>query len=498
MSADFEALTEAPAIRALGQRALSLGVAKAFDLAIQFLLPVVLVRFLDAEAFGQYRLLWLAVGTVMTIATLDMPAALYYFLPRSNEEGRRLYINQTLVFLVFTGLVSAWAVSAWNPWLPEKMRALVEHGAVVPAFVLLWVVATLLDLLPTIEERVMWQAKVTIGLGALRAGGLSLAAVLTHELGPVLQVMLAFVMIKLAMLLGYVSIHHGLRGPILRRKVFADQLKYSAPLGAAGALYGLRLQADQWVAAALFPLGMFASFSIAAVLGPLINLFRLSVSCAFMPSMSRMEASGDVRSMLDLNSRANIMIATIVCPLLGFAFAFADDLVTLVYTAAYAPAAPVMRVYIVGLAAQIVETASITMLLRQGPFVMGLNLAALVVAIALDWWAASRFGLAGAAVGSVMVIYLDRLVTLRRIASLAGMPMRKLQNWDALATRLILAALAAVLAWGIVGRYLPAGMPIVRLSIGAMIVALSYAAMTELLGAGRARFAAARGPGRGG
>jgi O-antigen/teichoic acid export membrane protein len=211
-----------------------------------------------------------------------------------------------------------------------------------------------------------------------------------------------------------------------------------------------------------------------------------------------MEASGDVRSMLDLNSRANIMIATIVCPLLGFAFAFADDLVTLVYTAAYAPAAPVMRVYIVGLAAQIVETASITMLLRQGPFVMGLNLAALVVAIALDWWAASRFGLAGAAVGSVMVIYLDRLVTLRRIASLAGMPMRKLQNWDALATRLILAALAAALAWGIVGRYLPAGMPIVRLSIGAMIVALSYAAMTELLGAGRARFAAARGPGRGG
>jgi len=157
----------------------------------------------------------------------------------------------------------------------------------------------------------------------------------------------------------------------------------------------------------------------------------------------------------------------------------------------------VMRVYIVGLAAQIVETASLTMLLRQGPFVMCLNLVALVVAIALDWWAASRFGLAGAAVGSVTVIYLDRMVTLRRIASLAGMPVRKLQNWGALGTRLVLAASAAALAWGIAGRYLPVGMPIVRLTIGAVVVAASYAVMVELLGAGRAKLAAARGPGRG-
>src|SRR4029077_7760063 len=102
-----------------------------------------------------------------------------------------------------------------------------------------------------------------------------------------------------------------------------------------------RMQADQWVAAALFSLGSFASFSIAAVLGPLMNLFRLSVSCAFLPSMSRLEASGDIRGMLDLNSRANIMVATIVCPLLAFAFAFTEDLVTLVYTATYLPAVTV-------------------------------------------------------------------------------------------------------------------------------------------------------------
>src|SRR5258705_817906 len=47
----------------LKRRALSLGAMKAFDHAMQFLLPVVLVRALDTATFGEYRLLWLAIGT---------------------------------------------------------------------------------------------------------------------------------------------------------------------------------------------------------------------------------------------------------------------------------------------------------------------------------------------------------------------------------------------------------------------------------------------------
>jgi O-antigen/teichoic acid export membrane protein len=497
MSAELEDPLGVPSVHRLGQRALSLGVAKAFDFAIQFLLPVVLVRCLDAAAFGQYRLLWLAVGTVMAIATLDMPASLYYFLPRSDKAAKRLYINQTLLFLAGTGLVSAWALSPWNPWLPEKLRGLAEHDAIVSAFVSLWVIAALLDLLPTIEERVMWQAKMTVALSALRALALSLTAAFTHDLGPVLQVLLAFVVFKVAVLLAYVARYHGLRGPLVRRAVFADQLRYAAPLGAAGALYGLRMQADQWVAAALFPLGMFASFSIAAVLGPLMNLFRLSVSCAFMPSMSRLEAAGDIRGMLELNSRANIMVGTLVCPLLAFAFAFAGDLVTLVYTATYLPAVPVMRVYIVGLAALAVELSSITLLLRQGPFVAGLNLGAVILSVAIDWWAAVRLGLMGAAMGSVTVIYLDRIVILWRISRLTGVALRGLQDWRTLGLRLLFAVVAAALAWSVVGRYFSESAPIVHLIAGGAILGVAYAAMAGLLRTGLGRFAAARDPGRG-
>lgn len=484
-------------MRGLGRRALSLSAVNAFEYGIQFLLPVVLVRCLDPGVFGEYRLLWLAVGTVMAVVTQAMPGCLYYFLPRSDDTTRRLYINQTLLFLAAAGLVAGWAVSSWNPWLPGTMRGLAAHGAIVPAFVLLWVIASLLDLLPTIEERVAWQAKATIGLSALRATALSLAAILTRELAPMLLVLLAFVAFKVTLLLVYVAGYHGLRGPFLRRREFAGQLKYAAPFGAAAALYGLRAQADQWVAAALFSVGMFASFSIAAVLGPLVNLFRVSAIHAFLPGMSRLQAAGDVRGMLELNRRANVLVGTLVLPLLAFAFVFAEEIVTVVYTAAYVDAAMVMRVYIIGLVALVVEVASITFLLQQGAFVMQVNVVVFAFSIALSWISAHHFGLAGAAAGSVLAVFLDGAVTLRRISQRTGIPFSRLQDWRSLGLALLSAALAAALAWGITGRYFAASAPLVRLLAGGALLAAAYGAMHAGSGRGRGWLAAARHPGQG-
>lgn len=470
-----------PNLHRLRWRALSVGGANAFEYAMQFLLPVVLARCLDVLAFGHYRLLWLAVGTVMAVASFAMAHSLYYFLPRSDRVTKRLYINQTLLFLTFTGLISGWAVSSWNPWLPGTMHGLLEHGTTVPAFVVLWVIASVLDSLPTVEERVIWQVNVTVGLASLRAAALSLAAILTRELGPVLLVLLGFVVLKIALLLVYLARHHGLGGPILRLRRFREQVRYAAPFGAAGAIYDLRTRADQWVAAALFPLGLFASFSIAAILGTLIALFRKSVSSVFLPSMSRLQAAGDLPGMLELNSRANVMVAALACPLAAFAFVFAEEVVTIVYTAAYIDAAPVMRIYVVGLMALIVELASITFLLRRGPFVMGVNLIALVCAVPISWIAAQHFGLAGAAAGSVIMIYLDRIVTLRYITRLTGVPLRRLQDWRTLGTFTLFAALAATLTWWTVCHYFIVSGPFARIAAGTAIMAATYGLLMQLL-----------------
>ena len=89
----------------LTRRAFSLGSANAIDYALQFLLPIVLTRTLDPASFGEYRLLWLAVSTLMLITPMCMAPSLYYFLPRSDRPTQRVYVNQTLLFLLGAGVI---------------------------------------------------------------------------------------------------------------------------------------------------------------------------------------------------------------------------------------------------------------------------------------------------------------------------------------------------------------------------------------------------------
>ena len=465
---------KAIASQGLKLRALSLGAVKAFDHAMQFLLPVLLVRCLDTVSFGEYRLLWLAVGTVMALAVLNMPGSLYFFMPRASAPEKRLYVHQTLAYLGLAGVICAFIVSPWNPWLPEALAPLMKYGPVVPAFIALWVTSTLLEYVPTIDERISWQAWATVSVAVMRVLLLGAAAWFTGDLMIMLWLLVATVLLKLALLFGYIHRYHGLGRPWLNGTLLWGQLRYAIPFGISSGFYGLRSQVDQWVAASLFALQSFAAFSIAAILGQLVNIFRNSVLEAFLPSMSRMEAAGDMKSVLDMNSRANVMVGTLLYPLLAFVFAFAEDIVGFVYTAAYVEAAPVMRVYIVGLVLMVVEVGSIVLLLRQGPFSLKVGIAALAISVLVSWVAASRLGLAGAAAGSVLALYIDRVLTLRRIASLTAVPIARLQRWAHLVWLLLVAILAALVARLAVQNWGDALPALARMAFGGVVLSAIY------------------------
>jgi len=469
MSASAKAL----AFRRLTHRALSIGAIKASDKAMQFLLPVVLVRCLDTATFGEYRLLWLLVGTVMTVATLNMASGLALFTPHCETERKRLYVHQTILFLAASGVLFAALVGPWNAYFPAAVAPLQKHGALVPAFVGLWIVASMLDSLPTVDERIRWQAYATVGTSLLRTVLVGAGAWASGDLTVIFWLLLAVVLIKLVLLFAYVRRYHGMGAPWFERRTFADQFRRLAPFGLAGALYALRSQADQWVAATLFAIHSFAAFSVAAVLYPLVSVFRRSVVEAFIPNMSRLQAAGDVRGMLEMNSRGNVLVGTLLYPLLAFVFVFANELVTVVYTAAYLEAAPVMRVYIVGLAVMVLEITSVMLLLHQGSFALGINAFALTVSVLTSWTLGSALGLAGAAGGSVLAICLERTFTLRRIAARAGVPVRELQDWRGLAIALGYGAASAVLLRIGVDLFVEGG-ALLRLAAGGCGLALFY------------------------
>lgn len=458
-------------INSLFRRSISLGGANALDYALQFLLPVIFVRYLTAEAFGQYRLLWLAVMTVMVVLPLAMPQSLYFFLPRGDLASRRRHVRSTVVYLALAGMLGSLILMPWNPLLPEGLRQL---GGFLPAIMLLFAVGSLLDILPTIEEQVGWQISLTVMLAVLRLTLLGAAALITGQLDPVLWLLAGLLGIKLGLLFFYLGRHQGLSGRWFDRPTFLRQFRHAAPLGLSSALYGLRGQADQWVAAGWFALNSFAAFSIAAVLGPLINLFRQTVNHVFLPSMSRLHAAGELAGMVELNSRANAMVGHLVYPLLALAFAYAEEIISLVYTRSYLEAVPVMRVYIVGLFAFVIELSSLILLLREGRFSFGLNASLLVLSVGASALGAYSAGLAGAAFGSTLAIFLDRWLTLRRLSRAIGIGLARLQDWSELGLALLWSIAAALLARLLTDQWPGDGAAFYRIVLGATAMLIVY------------------------
>jgi O-antigen/teichoic acid export membrane protein len=366
--------------------------------------------------------------------------------------------------------------SHWNPLLPSALGPLAGYGWLVPAFVALWVATYLLDHLPAVDERFPWQAAVILSTSALRVVLVALAAWFTGEMGAILWVLLVVALFKAAVLAYYLGRRHGLGAPWFEPAAFSEQFGHSAPIGVSNALNGLRRKADQWVAASLFAVSSFAAFSIAALVSQLMAILRTSVMQVFLPSMSRLQAKGDVRGMLDMNSRGNAIVARLLYPMLAFAFLFAEELVSVVYTAAYLEAVPAIRVYVIGMIPLAIETASLVLLLRRGKFMIGVACLTLSFSVALSWSAALHFGLAGAAAGSVAAVYIDRFLLMRHLSRHTGIALRKLQDWRALLIALGFAATTAALAWLAVERIFAADTPLVRVALGGAVFAVAYAA----------------------
>jgi O-antigen/teichoic acid export membrane protein len=465
----------------LGRRSLWLGLSQMVEMGLQVVLPMVLVRHLPIAAFGDYRLVWLIASTAASIIPMGMPDTLALFLPRESGEGRRAHVAVTAIYMAAAGLLTGVLVAAGAALLgpTASFRAL---AWVAGGFTALWVTGVMLDYLPVADERGDWQARVVISVAVLRTALAAGAALLFGQVEYVFYALAISASVRLALLLYYARVHHQLGSTLPGAVHWKRQVDRAWPLGLSSLMISVRRQADQWIAAFLFGTVQFAVFSLGAVFGALVLMMRRAVSSTFLPSMSKMEADGDWHAVIDTNNRANLVVAFFAVPLLAFIWCFGEPIYTLIYTAQYVGAVPVMRVLTLSWLLQIVELNSLVMLAGQMRYAARIGGPLLLVSLAISFAAAYAFGLVGAAAGGVVMAFLERSLLLRQLGRSLQLPVRQLQAWGTL-----LAMLA--LSWGLaaLGRLAyehrpPALLPLLGMLLVGAVLPLPYFLVARKLG----------------
>ena len=458
----------------VGRRMLSVGGAHMLELALQFVLPVVLVRVLTPADFGVYRLVWLLVSTIGLIAPLGMISTLFFFMPNADRAERRGYVRQTEAFLVLTSLACLALLWLVHAWLPSGLAAAASHGAWLVALAVFWTWGLLLDQLPTVDERIRWQVAATMVFSVSRALCAVTVAWVFRDVHHVIVALALMSLLKVVILQVYVARFHGSTGQAYSAARLRTQIAHALPFGAAGILFGARSQAEQWIVALLFAPAQFAAFSIAAALAPVVLMSRKAVSFVLLPAMSRELAAGNHPALLLLSNQTSTTVAAVLYPVLGFTLFFAGPMIELVYTRSMADGANVMRMLLAIWALQAIDLSSLTMLLKQGGFMTRVNVLLLAASVPLSWAAAQVMGLPGGVLGGVLAIYVERWLTARRIAAALGVSARQLQPWASLLLLAAFSVACAGLGW-LAADTFGAGTAWRMLVVGAIVTAACYA-----------------------
>jgi O-antigen/teichoic acid export membrane protein len=412
------------------RKASFLAAARLIEYASQLVLPAILVRYLTKQEFGDYRLIWLVASTALILFPLFTPQSLFYFLPRAAAGDRSKLVGNVFVSLFFLGGLSVLLLLVLMPILPPSIAGLQRHSPLVQIFVGTWILASILDVLPTADGRAEWQACAGIGFSILRASALAGAAVLSGDVGLVLVVMCGLAMLKVGIAVLYALF--AAQEPRLRFDgwLLSKQLRYSLPFAIAEGFFALRWQADQWIVAANFSSTAFALIAVASVVLVIGTLIRQPLNDALLPNISSMLGEGNFDGAHRLISKGYLLLGFMLPPVLGLLISTADDLVELIYTPEYLGAVPLMRIYLLGQMATVFAAGHLLQVLGYGRQAATFSAIFLLLSIALSILGVNLFGLAGAAAGSTISLFLWEWWALNKVAKGLGTSLVTLMRLD--------------------------------------------------------------------
>lgn len=466
----------------LKRQAVVLTVARLFEAIVQLFIPIVLIRFINTEEFGRYRLLWLTINTIMVLAPLGMPSSLLYFFPNLNSREKNNYLVQTIVFLIFSAFLFAIIIAPWNPYLPDSIKnILTGNDMLIPLFLFLWIVTHALDFIPNALQENMQQAVITIILTIARSALIIFSAIIYGDLHHIILSLLIFVAAKYIILAVYISINFDAKLTDFSIVSFKNQFKYSFPFGITSLVYALRKQGEQWIVAFLFAPSLFGVFSLAAMVILPFDIIRSSISNVIMPRMSQIYAQGDENLSVEYNKLFNMVVNVICFPLLVYIHTFCEEIVVILFGDQYKSAIPVLHVYLIQMFLTL-EVGNLMRILEQGTAAFKYNSYVLLISLPLSFFLSNEFGLPGAAIGGVTGGVIVLIVELFRISSVIRLPVKALVYWF---DTILLFALSwlSILPGLNMYRYLAIDFNIyLKLFIVLMLQALSYLVLLVVFG----------------
>ncbi|HEX7062217.1 MAG TPA: oligosaccharide flippase family protein [Woeseiaceae bacterium] len=430
---------------------LILAFARATNLALLFLSPILLVRLLDPATFGQYRefIAWAMI--TIAIAGFSISTNLLYFIPRDPQNANR-YVSHTNWFSLIASALAFALLWAFR----DRIHANASFDLVLPlaTYAFLYLNLAYLDTYWIATRQPKYVFYYSTARTIIRLAAVIGTAWVT---GSIEAIVVSLVLVEAVRLISVLIISQriGLLSFQFDRRLIPEQLRFILPLGLATSLAQVHQYIGQLVISTQLGVLALAIYSVASYKAPVIRIVRGAISDAIFPEMVR-RAAGRAVDGLRLWKRGTIGYAFLILPSFMLLFWYADVLIPLVFTQQYADAVPIFRILLLVMPLEAIELNTPLRAINRTPDMLAGNALLLgtnvLCIVAFFRWLPEQ-AILGPAVGTVAG-YVAQLCFLgSRILRWYEIRLADLMKWRSLgAIWLCTIGVAAVLA---AGEYVP-------------------------------------------
>ena len=414
-------------------------VGRVFAVGLNFASQVVLVRYLSRSSFGAFSYALAVVSFVQGFATFEMTSALARWVPiyRERRQPDALYGSVVMAFgfVILTGLVIASGIVLTLRFVdvpridPESSRLLIILAVLIPIQSLDALVTSIFAILGDTRTIVIRGSIIAPALRVVLVAVLVLAGAGIETLAYGYLLISGVGLVYYAYALWRAAVSRDLLKDVRSRTLtypVRDIFGFASPLVVTVLVWSLIESSDTLLLGYFHGVGDVAAFRAVLPLAQLNRIVVMAFQAMYLPAASRLFARDDRQGLSALYWQTAMWMAVLSFPLFVCTFSFATPTAAALYGTRYLDSAPILSILSLG---YFFNTAlgfnGLTLkTFNKVRITVGIDIAAVVLNIALNLVLIPRWAAVGAAVGTCVTLIVHNLlkqIGLRRFTSVPGM-----------------------------------------------------------------------------
>lgn len=410
------------------KRASILAFSNLLNFSVQFLSPIILVRILDQESYGQYKEFYLYAGLAAGVIDFSIRNNLLYFIAKSPNKEKQ-YITNTIFLklsLVLTGIFLIYIFQ-------NQILLVTTYNFIIPLLVYIFVAMSFdfLDIYWLSKKRSDYVLYYSIIVAISRLVVIITVAYLTED---VYQIIYSIIIVYSLIMIYNVSYLFSKRLVLskISYEVLKEQIIYIFPLGLAGVVMIFNRDISKIIITNYLGASALALYAVASQRLPITNIIRSSVTNVIFPDMAEM-VNEQPRKALNLWNRSVVIYLFLMLPLFFLMLYYSHFFIVTLFTEEYAEAIPVFQIYLIFFLKQSFDMGPPIRAMNKNKFLLVGHILSFFVNVTLLYVLYNLFGFIGPAIAFVVNEILLTIYFGNKIMSLYKVKVKEFLFWKKLA-----------------------------------------------------------------